>query len=98
MVGEKEVENVLKDCLDPELQISIVDLGLIYGIKNDNGKITITMTLTTPGCPLMSMLFEDIQQKVKKLPDVSEVVIDLTFDPPWTPDKMSEEAKQKLGF
>lgn len=89
----------LEEVLDPEINISIVDLGLIYGIKIDGKKIVITMTLTTIGCPLISLIEGDIKNKLKEIGIKEEdVVIDLTFDPPWSMEKMSEKAKALLGI
>lgn len=89
----------LKEVDDPELGISVVDLGLIYDVEADKkGKIEVLMTLTTMGCPLFELMEGPIKEKLGKIPGVESVSIDLTFDPPWTPDKMSKEAKVKLGF
>jgi metal-sulfur cluster biosynthetic enzyme len=101
-VSEKQVWQRLKQVLDPELGINLVDLGLIYKVKvTESGKVKIVMTLTSPGCPLVG-LFEDlIKEKLKKLPGFDaekSLDVKLTFDPPWTPDKMSEEVGAELGF
>ncbi|MBI5465516.1 DUF59 domain-containing protein [Candidatus Gottesmanbacteria bacterium] len=88
----------LKEVVDPEIGVNIVDLGLIYEIKVDKGNVNILMTLTTPGCPLAAMFNQEVARKVKELKGVKKVKVDLTFDPPWTPDKMSEEARKKLGW
>lgn len=88
----------IKTVPDPELGISIVDLGLIYGVKTKGKKVTVNMTLTTIGCPLFSLISEPIISAVKELPGVTDVEINLTFDPPWNPEKMSEDAKIQLGF
>lgn len=89
----------LKEVPDPELGISVVDLGLIYGVEIAKNKtVTVNMTLTTIGCPLFSLIAEPIKEKVGKLDGVKEVMVNLTFDPPWTPEMMSEEAKIHLGF
>jgi FeS assembly SUF system protein len=98
VVSKEDVMKVLKECYDPEIGISLVDLGLIYDVKVDKDKVRIKMTLTTPGCPMHSMMAEDVKEKVSKIKGVKSVNIDLVFDPPWTPDKMSEEAKKMLGF
>lgn len=99
MISEKQVLEKLKSVPDPELGVSIVDLGLIYGIDISEGKkVTVKMTLTTMGCPLFSLIADPIKSNIKEIPGVAEVIVDLTFDPPWTPDKMSEEAKIQLGF
>lgn len=96
---EKEVREKLKNVLDPELGVSILDLGLIYGITTDKeGVCSITMTLTTIGCPLFAQIQKEIEDKVMEIPEINEVKINLTFDPPWTIDKMTEEAKIQLGL
>ncbi|HCS79413.1 TPA: aromatic ring hydroxylase [Patescibacteria group bacterium] len=99
MITEDQVMAKIKPILDPELGISIVDLGLIYGVDiSDDNVVTVRMTLTTIGCPLFSLIAEPIKSNIKELSDVKDVVVDLSFDPPWSPDKMSEEAKIQLGF
>lgn len=99
MPTKKEVMEKLKSIPDPELGISIVDLGLIYGVEIDKqGKVTVKMTLTTVGCPLFSLIAEPVKAAVRELSEVKVVEVDLTFDPPWSPEKMSEEAKIQLGF
>ena len=99
MVTKGAVMDKLKTIPDPELGISIVDLGLIYGISIDKQKkVTVKMTLTTMGCPLFSLIADPIKANVREIKEVKNVEVDLTFDPPWTPEKMSEEAKIKLGF
>jgi metal-sulfur cluster biosynthetic enzyme len=93
------IRQKLTEVLDPELGVSIVDLGLIYNVEVDNhGVCLITMTLTTIGCPLFGQIQKEIEDKVMEVEEVEEVTIDLTFDPPWTPDKMSESAKIDLGL
>lgn len=85
--------------LDPELGISITELGLVYGIHvNDEGVARITMTLTTLGCPLFDQIQSEIEERVMELPEIEEVEIELTFDPPWSPEKMAPEARIKLGL
>ena len=105
IVTEEQVWKRLKTILDPELKVNIVDLGLVYDIKlkieNGKLKIFIVMTLTTPGCPLAGMFDALVKHALKKLPGVNvdrDVQIELTFDPPWTSDMMSEVAKAELGF
>lgn len=95
----KEVRKQLRKVLDPELGVSIVDLGLIYGIVvSKEGVCTITMTLTTIGCPLFGQIQKEIEDRVMELEVIEEVIVDLTFDPPWSADKMTEEAKIQLGL
>ena len=96
---EEEIREVLKTVEDPELRMSVVDLGLIYGIKRDDeGNVDITMTLTTPGCPLNEYIPDQIRKAVSKLEGIKEVNVDLVWEPRWTPEMMSEEAKQLLRW
>jgi metal-sulfur cluster biosynthetic enzyme len=100
MITKEQVIEQLKEVIDPELNINIVDLGLIYDVVIDQktGKVDLTMTLTTPGCPL-SMVFEEwVPNAVKKIDKVSDVKINLVWEPPWDPDKLSDEAKELMGF
>ena len=99
MITEEAVYEQLKEVLDPEIQIDVVNLGMIYGvtIADEGRKVTIRMTLTTMGCPAMEELQQDAIAKVKEL-GAEEVEIDLTFDPPWTKEMMSEEAKTVMRY
>lgn len=92
----QQVEAALSKCIDPELGIDVVSLGLIYGIALAPDQATITMTLTTPGCPLIPYLKQQIVDQVTKIDGISQVEIILTFDPPWTPDKITPAAKAQL--
>ena len=98
MITKKSVENILKDIPDPEIGVSIVDLGLIYHIEIIRNKVEILMTLTTVGCPLFDDISTSIRQEVGKLKGVKKVEIHLTFEPPWKPELMSKEAKMQLGY
>lgn len=99
MISKHVLLNQLKNVPDPELGISIVDLGLIYDVKADKkGNVDVTMTLTTMGCPLFELIAGPVKTEIKKINGVKDVFVNLTFDPPWSPDKMSKEAKVKLGF
>ena len=99
MVTKKQVEKALDTIPDPELGISIFQLGLIYGVEVDKkGNVRIIMTLTTIGCPLFDQIREPIVEAIGNLKGVKTVDVELTFEPPWTPDTMSEEAKIQLGF
>lgn len=99
MVTKDQIIKKLKSVNDPELGINIVDLGLIYDVDvKPDGLINIKMTLTTPGCPLGAMFDQLVGEAVKTIPGVKDVKIELTFDPPWTPDRMSQEAKDRLGM
>ena len=84
--------------LDPELNLDIITLGLVYGVRQEGSRAVIEMTLTTPMCPYGPQLIEDVKQSVKSLADVSDVEVNLVWDPPWGPDKLSEEAKLHLGI
>lgn len=89
----------LKNVPDPELGISIVDLGLVYDARiNKKGIVEVTMTLTTMGCPLFDLIEGPVISELMKLEGVKDVSVELTFDPPWSPDKMSKSARVKLGF
>lgn len=94
-----KITNLLKEVMDPELHVDIVSLGLIYDVDLDStGVCQITMTLTTPGCPLMPIMEAMIRSKLKTLAQIKEVKIIVTFDPPWDASKMSEETRTALGF
>lgn len=97
-LGEKVVL-ALKTIYDPEIPIDIYELGLIYDVfVNENAAVKIIMTLTTPNCPVAESLPVEIENKVKSLEEVNEVEVELTFDPPWTQDLISEEGKLELGL
>ncbi|HIK02519.1 TPA: DUF59 domain-containing protein [archaeon] len=99
MASKEEVLEVLKTIFDPEIPVNIVDLGLIYGLEIDsNNDVTIHMTLTSVGCPLHLTIQRDIEEKIKTISGVNEVRLDLVWDPPWTPARMSPEAKAQMGF
>jgi len=96
---KQEVLNALVDVLDPELNISIVDLGLVYDVAEDKGKIKIEMTLTTIGCPLFGVIEKEVKEKIVKLGYTEDqVLINLVFDPPWSIEKLSPNAKAILGI
>ncbi len=96
-VSKEAVRNSLKQCMDPEVPINVVDMGLIYGIDiKDNNDVDIKMTMTTQGCPLHDTMVADVTRYAKKVPGVNNVNVNIVWDPPWTMDKMSDEAKQKL--
>ena len=96
---EKKVIDVIKTCYDPEIPVDIYNLGLIYKVEADEkNNVHILMTLTSPACPVAGTLPGDVENKVKMLPEVGDVKVELTFDPPWDKNMMSEEAKFELGF
>lgn len=92
-VEREQVTEALREVFDPELGMSVVDLGLIYGVEIDGGRVRITMTLTTPGCPLHDSMTEWVRQAVGSLPEVDDVAVTLTFEPPWTPERMDRGAR-----
>jgi metal-sulfur cluster biosynthetic enzyme len=92
------VEEALTNVIDPELGLDFVELGLIYGITVDGGEVHVTYTLTTPACPIGPMVAEQIEEFVSELDGVTSVDSELIFIPPWSPDKMSEDAKFALGY
>ncbi len=94
-----EVKAKLKEVIDPELGVDIVNLGFIYDIEvKEDGLVKVVMTLTTPGCPLAGVIGIMVRDKVRELSWVKKVEVELTFDPPWTTEMMTEEAKLKLNF
>jgi len=96
-VNPEQIRNSLKQCMDPEVPINIVDMGLIYGIDvSDNNDVNIKMTMTTQGCPLHETLVSDVTRYAKKVPGVNKVKVNIVWDPPWSIDKMSDEAKSML--
>lgn len=99
MVKKQQVLDCLKEVIDPELNINIVDLGLVYKVSVDKqGKVRIRMTLTTPGCPLAGVFEELVEESVRKLKGVKGIEIEIIFDPPWTQEMMSDEARAELGL
>jgi len=96
-VSAQAIEDSLKQCMDPEVPLNIVEMGLIYRIDvAENNDVNIKMTMTTQGCPLHETLVSDATRYVKKVPGVNNVNVDIVWDPPWSMDKMSEEAKIKI--
>lgn len=101
MASREEIVEVLKTCYDPEIPVNIWDLGLIYDITQQDGKVRIQMTLTALGCPIGPVLAEEIRWKVGQLPGVEEVEVDIVFSPPWTPERLTEEGRlalQSMGY
>ena len=95
-----QVMEALKNCYDPEIPVNIVDLGLVYDVKIiDDKNVYVKMTLTAPGCPVGPFVAEQVREAVMTLVEgVERVDVEIVFDPPWTPDRMSDEAKALLGF
>jgi metal-sulfur cluster biosynthetic enzyme len=98
MVTVDDVEAALTNVIDPELGLDFVELGLIYGISVDGGVVHVTFSLTSPGCPIGPQVMEQIDEFVSELDGVQSVEVEMTFVPPWTPDRMSEDAKFALGY
>lgn len=98
MVDEEAVTEALSNVIDPELGLDFVELGLIYGVEIDGGKVDVTFTLTTPACPIGPQVSEQISEFVGDLEGVEEVTSNMIFTPPWTPERMSEDAKFALGY
>jgi len=92
------ITSCLENVIDPELGINVVDLGLIYNIHINGDKISVDMTLTTPGCPMAGMLAGSVEQAVRQAFEGADVEVSLIWDPPWTPDRLSEAARQQLGY
>ena len=98
MATVEEVTDVLRDVIDPELGLDFVELGLIYDVEIEGRTVRVTYTLTSPGCPIGPQVSEQIEEFVMELEGVDEVQPTMTFSPPWTPKRMSEDAKFALGF
>jgi FeS assembly SUF system protein len=92
-----QVWEILHDVYDPEIPLNIADLGLVYDLQvSDAGEVSILMTLTSPGCPVGDMLAEEIRDRVMSIPGVKDVHVEFTFDPLWTPERISDEGRQML--
>ena len=98
MVNSRKVADKLRECYDPEIPINIVDLGLVYGIEINGDAVKVSMTLTTPGCPLAGSIVEDVRRKLLELEGVQSADVELVWDPAWSPERISEEAKETMGF
>jgi metal-sulfur cluster biosynthetic enzyme len=94
----EDVFEALRAVEDPELGMDIVELGLLYDVEVDGPRVKVIHTLTSMGCPVGPMIQENVDQIVRAMPDVEDVDVELTWDPPWTPEKMSDDAKFILGF
>lgn len=98
-VSEQKILTNLKKIYDPEIPMNIVDLGLIYAFKwTGEGSVTVTMTLTAPGCPVAGILADEVKAAVQAVEGVKEAVVDMVWEPPWTPDRMSDLAKRSFGY
>ena len=102
MIKKEHIIEKIKTCYDPEIPIDLWNLGLIYNIKikkhQSKTDVRILMTLTTPGCSMINIISEDLKNKIESLDSIGKVNVEVTFDPPWTPEMMTDAGKQKLGF
>ncbi|HEX6122582.1 MAG TPA: iron-sulfur cluster assembly protein [Ktedonobacterales bacterium] len=103
IVGETSIDphaiyEALRECYDPEIPVNIVDLGLIYSLRIEGGKVAVTMTLTAIGCPVAGEVMAEVEGRVREVTGVEGCEVTLTFEPPWTPDRMTEDAKWELGI
>jgi len=96
MPSEAALREALKAVVDPEIGINIVDLGLVYDVEKDEGRVDVRMTLTTMGCPLTELIHQQCTLVLTRLPGVHQVEVDFVFSPPWSTDMMSDEAKEEL--
>ena len=99
LTTEEKIVQYLRTVFDPEIPVDIYSLGLVYKIDlADNGDLTIDMTLTAPNCPMADFIVEDVTQKMNSIEGVNNVIVHIVYEPEWTRDMMSEEAKLELGF
>ena len=98
MATETEMIDALRQVVDPELMINVVDLGLVYEVAQEEGKVNVDMTLTSPACPAGPQLIQQAKMALEKLEGVQEANIRLVMAPPWTPDRMTDEARDQLGI
>ena len=98
MVTKEQVYEALQECYDPEIPVNIVDLGLVYDVDVNDDVVAVKMTLTAPGCGMGTMIAADAREKILALEGVNDATVDLVWDPPWDPSRISNEAKQRLGI
>lgn len=98
MLTKEEVLNVLRNVIDPEIGLNIVDLGFIYGIDIKGSSVKVRMTLTNPSCPMHSMFVHEVEDALKMVFSDANVEVEVVFDPPWSPERMSKDARKKLGI
>tara|TARA_B100000029_G_C16804756_1_gene678130 strand:+ start:55 stop:402 length:348 start_codon:yes stop_codon:yes gene_type:complete len=97
-ITKEQIIPILKQCYDPEIPIDLWNLGLIYDISIDKDNVNITMSLTTPGCTMGQYMADDIKNKIQTSLKVKNITVEVVFDPPWKPEMMTDEGRQKLGF
>ena len=98
VLGQEVVIEALKDVYDPEIPVNVVDLGLIYTVEVADGDVHIEMTLTAPGCGMGPYIAQQAEWRIAEIDDVEDVQVDMVFDPPWTPDMITEDGKRLLGI
>ncbi len=103
IIGETPIDvaavyDALRECYDPEIPVNVVDLGLIYDLTIKDTTVDVTMTLTAIGCPVAGEVMAEVESRVTAVPNVEKCNVTLTFEPPWTPDRMTEDAKWELGI
>lgn len=97
-VTEDQVIEVLRDVYDPEIPVNVVDLGLVYGLEIKDNKVFVQLTMTAPGCPFHGQLTADAYDRIMEGTEAEAAEVEIVWDPPWTPDRMSEEGKAQLGW
>jgi metal-sulfur cluster biosynthetic enzyme len=99
MATEEQVIDVLKEIVDPEIGVNVVDLGLVYGVDFPApDEVSVRMTLTAPGCPLHDTITRSAEMAIETLPGVSKAAVEIVWDPPWTPEMLTDEGRRLLGF
>ncbi len=98
MVSEEDVMKKLGEIEDPETKIDLVNMGFIYGVDVDDGSVEIEMTLTSPGCPMQKVFISKIKEGVSTIEGVEDVEVNVIFDPPWSPERLSDDARKELGM
>jgi metal-sulfur cluster biosynthetic enzyme len=98
MLDLQDVHEVLRECYDPEIPVNVLDLGLIYDVAIDSNTVKIQMTLTAPGCSMGTMIATEIEDKLLGLPDCERALVEIVWEPPWTPQRISESARKQLGL
>jgi metal-sulfur cluster biosynthetic enzyme len=95
---ESDVMTALQEVFDPEIPVNIVDLGLVYEVKISPGQVDVKMTLTAIGCPMAPEVMSDVRDRLLRLPGVNDAHVELVYEPPWTPERMTEDARWELGM
>jgi len=97
-ITEEAVYGALRECYDPEIPVDIVNLGLVYGVTIVDDWVGVKMTLTSPGCPASNMISQQVRDRIKEIPGVSDADVRIVWQPEWSPARVSEEARKKLGW